>query len=154
MPGLCVLRYKPRDSRMLVKHATTGLYSQPLAEHFQEYSLKKKKLFTGPPGGGWREQAQQLRHLRLLQQDPGLVLRTWGPGGCYPYFQLQRIQRHLLTSEESRHTCGTHTHMQPKHFYTENKLGLQIFNCLRTFTCVYVKNNTLFCLCFYFPHIR
>lgn len=77
-----------------------------------------KKLFTGPPVGGWREQAQQLRHL-WLNKDPGLVLRTWGPGSCYPYFQLQRLQHHLLTSEDSRHTCGTHTYMQPKHLYTE-----------------------------------
>lgn len=102
---------------------TSRLYSQVLSSGVSSVFLKK--LFPWDSGVG-ELSAQQVRSLVALAQDPGLVLRSWGPDGSYPHFQFQGIQDPLLTYEGGSHPSGTYTFVQPKHFYTEIKST----NCL------------------------
>lgn len=73
---------------MLVKHATTGLYSQPLAEHFQEYSLKKI-VYWAPRG--WLERVgSAVKTLEALVTGPWFGSQNLGTRWLLPLLPVAK----------------------------------------------------------------
>lgn len=58
------------------------------------------------------ESAQQFRAPVALAKDLGLIPSTYADAHHRPWLQFQRVWYPRLTSEDTRHACGTLTYMQ------------------------------------------